>query len=121
MHIKIKKRTNKNGTVVEYVQLIESYVSKEGKRKHRVCFSVGRKDDPKLQEKIEKATFKLAKLGNITSLVNLNEELAHVWSKSVGPCLVFRKLWHDLDFNVIFEGEYHEEIFMMVVSRYPRP
>ena len=117
MHIKTKKRINKNGTVVEYVQLVESYISDEGKHKHKVLFSIGRKDDPKLQEKIEKATFKLAELGKINSLVNLNEELTHVWSKSIGPCLVFRKLWNDLGFNEIFEGKYYEEIFMMVVNR----
>lgn len=117
MHIKRKKRINKNGTIVEYVQLVESYISKEGKHKHRVLFSVGRNDDPKLQKRIEQAAFKLAELGKITSLVNLNEELTHVWSRSIGPCLVFRKLWNNLGFNVIFEGDYHEEILMMVVNR----
>lgn len=117
MHIKTKKRINKNGSVVEYVQLVESYISHEGKHKHKILFSVGRKDDPKLQERIEKATFRLAELGKINSLVDLNKELAHIWSKSIGPCLVFRKLWNDLGFNVIFECEYDEEIFMMVVNR----
>jgi len=117
MHLKTKRRINKNGTVVEYLQIVESYRSSEGKPKHRVILSLGRKDNQKLQEKFSKLTFKLAEITGIKDLVNLNEELLHVWSKSIGPCLVFRKLWNDLGFNVIFEGEYHEEIFMMVVNR----
>jgi len=117
MHLKTKRRINKNGTVVEYLQIVESYRSSEGKPKHRVILSLGRKDNQKLQEKFSKLTFKLAEITGIRDLVNLNEELLHVWSKSIGPCLVFRKLWNDLGFNVIFEGEYHEEIFMMVVNR----
>lgn len=117
MHLKTKKFVNKDGTATEYVQLVESYRSIEGKPKHRVIASLGRKDDPKWQEKISKLTFKLAEITGIKDLVSLNKELAHVWSKSIGPCLVFRKLWNDLGFNVIFEGEYHEEIFMMVVNR----
>lgn len=117
MHLKVKRFKNKNGSTTEYLQLVESYRGLEGKPKHRVIASLGRKDDPKLQEKYAKLILKLAEITGIRGLVNLNEELLHVWSKSIGPCLVFRKLWNNLGFNIIFEGDFHEEIFMMVVNR----
>lgn len=117
MHLKIKKFVNKDGTVTEYVQLVESYRNVEGKPKHRVIASLGRKDDPKLQEKISKLTFKLAEIAGIKDLVDLNKDLTHQWSKSIGPKLVFRKLWNDLKFNEILHGKYHEHIFMMVLNR----
>lgn len=116
MHLKVKRFKNKNGSTTEYLQLVESYRGLEGKPKHRVIASLGRKDDPKLQEKYAKLILKLAEITGIRGLVNLNEELLHVWSKSIGPCLVFRKLWNNLGFNIIFEGDFHEEIFMMVVN-----
>lgn len=117
MHLKTKKFVNKDGTVTEYVQLVESYRSVEGKPKHRVIASLGRKGDPKLQEKISKLTFKLAEMAGIKDLVDLNNDLTHQWSKSIGPKLVFRKLWNDLKFNEILRGKYHEHIFMMVLNR----
>ena len=121
MHLKTKKRVNKNGTTVEYLQIVESYRSKEGKPKHRVILSLGRKDDPKLQEKFSKLTFKLAEITGIRDLVDLNKELLHEWSKSIGPCLVFRKLWNDLGFDLIFDCKYREEIFVLVVNRLCNP
>lgn len=117
MHLKVKKFKNKNGTVTEYVQLVESYRGLEGKPKHRVIASLGRKDAPKLQEKLSCLTHKLAELAGIKDLVDIDKDISLEWSKVIGPTLVFRKLWNDLHLNEILRGEYHEHILMMVVNR----
>ena len=117
MHLKFKKRINKNGTVAEYVQVVESYRSDDGKTKHKVIASLGRKDNPKFEEKMTELTLKLAKLANVTNLVAFKNDLTNVWSKLLGPILVFRKLWKDLGFNDIFDCDYQEHILMMVINR----
>ena len=117
MHLKFKKRINKNGTIAEYVQVVESYRNTNGKTKHKVIASLGRKDNPNFKEKMTALTLKFAQLADINDLVDLKNDLTNVWSKTIGPNLVFRKLWNDLEFNDIFDCDYHEHIFMMVLNR----
>jgi len=117
MHLKTKRRVNKNGTVVEYLQIVESYRSSEGKPKHRVILSLGRKDDPKSKEKLSCLTHKLANIAGIKDLVDPQIDVSLEWSKVIGPNLVIRKLWNDLNLNSILAGKYHEHVLMMVVNR----
>ncbi len=117
MHIKTKKRINKDGSATEYLHLVESYTSKYGKKKHKTIAYLGKKEDPKFQQKMEKLALKLASLTGLCSLEDLNDELSCVWSKNIGPKLVFRKLWNDLKFDLILDGKFHEHIFMMVLNR----
>lgn len=117
MHLKFKKRINKDGTIAEYAQVVESYRSSDGKAKHKVIANLGKKDSSNFKEKMAKLTLKLAQLGDIHNLVDFKSDLTNVWSKTIGPTMVFRKLWNDLGFNDIFDSKYHEHIFMMVINR----
>lgn len=117
MHIKVKKRINKNGTVVEYLQLVESYITDDGKHRHKTIAHLGRKDNSRTFTKLENLLQKIASITGVNDLVNINNDLQNVWSKSIGPKLIFRKSWNDLGFDLIFESKYHEHIFMMVLNR----
>lgn len=117
MHIKPKKHKDKTGKEVEYLQLVESYRTVDGKTKHRLIAHLGRKDDPKFQEKVEKAALKLAEIAGIRDLLATGKDIIPAWSKSIGPKLVIRKLWEDLKLNEILTEEYHEHIFMMTLNR----
>lgn len=117
MHLKTKKHIDSKGNEVEYLQLVESYRSIEGKTKHRVLVHLGRKDNPKLQEKLSRLTHKLADIAGIKDLVDPHKDVLLEWSKAIGPILVLRKLWNDLHLNSILCGNYHEHAFMMTVNR----
>ena len=117
MHIKPKKHKDKTGKEIEYLQLVESYRTVDGKTKHRLIAHLGRKDDPKFQEKVEKAALKLAEIAGIRDLLATGKDIIPAWTKSIGPKLVIRKLWEDLKLNEILSEEYHEHVFMMTLNR----
>ena len=117
MHIKQKKHKDKTGKEIEYLQLVESYRTVDGKTKHRLIAHLGRKDDPKFQEKVEKAALKLAEIAGIRDLLATGKDIIPAWTKSIGPKLVIRKLWEDLKLNEILSEEYHEHVFMMTLNR----
>ena len=116
MYIYRESKIDKDGNKTFYLSLCESYRDENGKPKRRRLFRLG-KDDSILREKMKSLAPKINKIAGLEDVIDLDKDISAQWSKSIGPRLVFRKLWDDLGFNEIFEGKYYEEIFMLVVNR----
>lgn len=117
MYIYRESKIDKDGNKTFYLSLCESYRDANGKPKRRRLFRLGKENDPKLKQKMKALAPKINEIAGLEDVIDLDKDISAQWSKSVGPHLVFKKLWNDLGFNEIFEGKYYEEIFMMVVNR----
>ena len=117
MYLYTIKRKNKDGDYTDYYQLCESYRDEEGKPKRKVLANLGKKDNPNTAKKLQRVVSQLASAARMKDLVDLDTEITTPWSKSIGPKLVARKLWEDLNLDFVFSEKYHEHVFMMVLNR----
>lgn len=117
MYIYEKKRIDKNGNKVSFLQLCISYRDKNGKPKRKTVCHLGKKGDPKIETKLKEMANKLNMTAGIYDAVDIHNDIFTMWSKHIGPKLVFRKLWEDLKFDFILHSNHHEPIFMMVINR----
>ena len=117
MYLYTIKRKNKDGDYTDYYQLCESYRDEEGKPKRKVLANLGKKDNPNTAKKLQRVVSQLASAARMKDLVDLDTEITTPWSKSIGPKLVVRKLWEDLNLDFVFSEKYHEHVFMMVLNR----
>ena len=117
MYIYEKKRTDKNGNKVAYLQLCISYKDNGGKPRRKTILHLGKKGDPNIEIKLKEIANKMNRVAGIYDVVDVHNDIFTTWSKHIGPKLVFRKLWEDLKLDFIFHSKYHEHIFMMVLNR----
>lgn len=118
MYFYTTKKKDKNGNLVEYLQLCRSYRGEDGKPKREVLRTLGRKDDPKVTEEVERFVSKLTGVKTTKELLAfVDDEVTLESSKLLGPNLIFRKLWNDLKLNETLAGEYHEHALLMTVNR----
>ena len=101
MYIYEKKKTDKNGNKVSYLQLCVSYKDNNGKPKRKMILHLGKKGDMKLKEKMKKLASQINELAGIKDVIDIDRDISSLWAKNIGPKLIFRKLWHDLKLNEI--------------------
>ena len=118
MYFYTTKKKDKNGNPVEYLQLCRSYRGEDGKPKREVLRTLGRKDDPKVTEEVERFVSKLTGAKTTKDLIDfVDNEVTLESSKLLGPNLIFRRLWNDLKLNEVLAGEYHEHALLMTLNR----
>ncbi len=118
MYFYTTKKKDKNGNLVEYLQLCRSYRDEDGKPRREVLRTLGRKDDPKVTEEVERFVSKLTGVKTTKDLLDfVDDEVSLECSKLLGPNLIFRKLWNDLKLNEICSKEYREHVLMMTLNR----
>ena len=96
----------KNSHGYKYLQIVES--KREGKKvKQRVLTTLGQLDALSASGKIDDLTRSLAKFSSIRTLIDAHREgtiQAHR-TLSIGPALVFERLWHQLGINEAIKGQ----------------
>ena len=128
MFLRTKKRTGPNDVPYEYLYLVENK-RKNGKVVQKTIASLGRTNDPKFRERMNKLVASLMDNYCDFSLFdfeNLNCNNAKVY----GPLLIFKRLWKELGIGKILkESLYQYEtffdlsdcIFNMILSRLIEP
>jgi len=129
MFARIKNQRNKDGSVRQYLEIVENR-RVDGKVRQRVLANLGRLD--RAQEgQIDALIGSLAKFSIRRALFDAAPDaLSAQWSRDYGPVLVFRRLWEDLGLNgtlaKLLEGskiqhDVEEATFAMVLNRLMDP
>lgn len=128
MFARLKILKNKDGSVRQYLQIVENR-REDGKTKQKVLCTLGRLEE--LQDrKLDRLIDSLAKFTEKRVVLNGAQELFAAWSREYGPVLVFRRLWEKTGLASILEGfvtqtkiEFHvtEAVFAMVLNRLMDP
>jgi hypothetical protein len=96
----------KNSHGYKYLQIVES--KREGKKvKQRVLTTLGQLDALSASGKIDDLTRSLAKFSSIRDLIDAHRQgtiQAHR-TLSIGPALVFERLWHQLGIDETIKGQ----------------
>jgi hypothetical protein len=96
----------KNSHGYKYLQIVES--KREGKKvKQRVLTTLGQLDALSASGKIDDLTRSLAKFSSIRDLIDAHRQgtiQAHR-TLSIGPALVFERLWHQLGIDEAIKGQ----------------
>jgi len=96
----------KNSHGYKYLQIVES--KREGKKvKQRVLTTLGQLDALSASGKIDDLTRSLAKFSSIRAILDAHRDgtvQAHR-TLSIGPALVFERLWHQLGIDVTIKGQ----------------
>lgn len=126
-----KKQKNKDGTVREYLSLVEYIWDKEkGYSKQRHISYLGRTDELLKEGYLDNLVENLCKYTKHKDIVDLSKDIDAEFSKTYGEIVVFRKLWNDLGLKNIIckhfsdsknEIDYVETIFAMVCNRLVDP
>jgi len=130
MFARTKVRYNKDGSKVEYLQIVESYRD-NGKIRQRVICTLGRLDELQDSKQIDRLVEGLVKFSAQQELLSLAQDsLFSEWSREVGPVLVFRRLWENTGLariisnrveNTRIEFDAAEAVFAMVLNRLRAP
>ena len=129
MFCRTKIRRNKDGTTVEYLQIVES-VRQEGKIRQRIICTLGRLDELKDRDitRLAESLQRFTKEKDVTTLAR--DSLSCLWSRPVGPPLVMRRLFEMTGLPDIMAKERSqtkigfdvgEAIFAMVLNRLMDP
>ena len=128
MFVRVKKRQNKDGTIREYLQIVENKRI-DGKIRQKVLCTLGRLDELK-DGQLDRLIESLAKFSESQAVLQEARDLFAEWSKEYGPVLVFRRVWEKVglagilkrlcsesrvEFNVV------EAVFAMVLNRLSAP
>ncbi len=118
MFIREKRRTNKDGSVVTYLQLVESR-RVEGKTRQRVLCTLGRLDDPTLSRRLKGLVETASRYAEVEQLVLSRGVRAR--TATWGPHLVWGRLWGET-VGPIVEGTLGNEraskaVYLMVLHR----
>jgi hypothetical protein len=95
MFARVKSRKNKDGTVREYLQIVENK-RVDGKTQQKVICTLGRLDELREGE-LDRLIDSLAKYTERRAILDGAQELFAAWSKEYGAPIVFRRLWKRLD------------------------
>jgi len=129
MFVKLKNFKNKDGSLRQYVQIVESKRI-HGKPRHMVKMSLGRVDTDEGRKKVDDIISCLESFSNKVTFLDLTKDLKADWSKPYGSYLIFRRLWEEMNFSDVFcdelkdlETEFNvkEAIFNMVLNRLSEP
>ena len=96
----------KNSHGYKYLQIVES--KREGKKvKQRVLTTLGQLDALRSSGKIDDLTRSLAKFASIRTIIDAHREgaLQAHRTLSIGPALVFDRLWHQLGISEAIQGQ----------------
>jgi transposase len=124
------KQKNKDGTLREYLCILESYREKGGKPKQRMIANLGRLGTEITPEKVDTLMEHLEKHASKIQLINILKDLKSKASKSYGEIEIFRKVWKDLGMEKILseklaetekQVDYVEAMFMAVCNRLQDP
>lgn len=126
-----KKQKNKDGTVREYLSLVEYIWDKEkGYSKQKHISYLGRTDELLKDGTLDNLVKNLCKYTKNKSLIDISKDIESEFSKTYGEIVVFKKLWNDLGLNKILykhfsetnkEIDYVETVFAMVCNRLVEP
>ena len=129
MFLKRKISKNKDGSIREYLQIVESRRI-NGEPRQVVLLTLGNVRDPDVQKKRDDLIRVLAESSEKIEILNLENDLSADWSKSWGLGLVFQRLWKESGLRAIFEFEMKDfeveflpdqAIFNMVLNRLSEP
>lgn len=130
MFLKRKLSKNKDGSVREYLQVVESKRI-NGKPRQIVLLTLGNARDPDIQNMRDNLIRVLAESSEKIEILNLDTDLKAEWSKSWGLGLVFERLWKESGLQIIFKSEMKDlekvefsielAIFNMVLNRVSEP
>jgi hypothetical protein len=122
MFIREKRRQNKNGSVVTYLQLVESQ-RVEGRTRQRVLCTLGRTDDPKLASRLDAVVASASRYAEATAL--LVKEGMGVKTQTWGPQLVWERVWQETVGPIVKEALGHDQLaraaYLMVLHRLVDP
>ncbi|NLI13550.1 MAG: IS1634 family transposase [Peptococcaceae bacterium] len=128
MFARVKSRKNKDGTVREYLQIVENK-RVDGKTQQKVICTLGRLDELREGE-LDRLIDSLAKYTERRAILDGAQELFATWSKEYGAPIVFRRLWEkiglatildDLVSHTRIEYKVSETVFAMVLNRLMDP
>ncbi len=124
INVRIKRFKNKNGTVREYLYLVENKrVNNKPKQINVAC--LGRIDKLNDTGQLDKIIKGLVKFSKELSVLKARDELIADWSKQYGPIPIFKHMWKSLGFDKLFasyakEHKYQfdvgETIFSKIIS-----
>jgi transposase len=127
--IRRKLSKNKDGSIREYLQVVESKRI-NGKPRHVVLLSLGNIRNQAVQQMRDNLITTLAATSEKLEILNLEKDVAADWSKSFGLGLIFERLWKESGLQAIFESELKtievefsiaQAIFNMVLNRLSEP
>jgi hypothetical protein len=128
MFARVKTLKNKDGSVRQYIQIVENR-REGGKTKQKVLCTLGRLEE--LQNgQLDRLIDSLAKFTEKRVILNGAQELFAAWSREYGPVLVFRRLWEKTGLAFILDSlvshtkiefSVTEAIFAMVLNRLMDP
>lgn len=128
MFARIKTLKNKDGSVRQYLQIVENR-RENGKTKQKVLCTLGRLED--LQDgTLDRLIDSLAKFTEKRVVLNGAQELFAAWSREYGPVMVFRRLWEKTGLAAILDNfvtqtkiefSVSEAVFAMVLNRLMDP
>lgn len=130
MFVRTKTRINKDGSKVEYLQIVEN-TRVNGKVRQRVICTLGRLDQLQEEGQLERLVEGIVRFTKEQALMLQAEDTLCVeWSKELGLDLVFRRIWEQCGLKEIIEAkvsktkiEYNvaEAVFAMVLNRLSDP
>lgn len=120
-YLRTKTYNNKDGSKREYLFLVESIRTEEGKIRQKVIGNIGRLDILKKSGAIPKLQASLGKfVSGRASLKTIKESPAFRWAKHFGAIYFLRNLWDKWKYKSFFEkylSKWQESIFCMVANR----
>ncbi len=128
MFVRVKRRQNKDGTVREYLQIVENKRI-DGKIRQRVLCTLGRLDQLR-EGQLDRLIDSLAKFSEKQAVLEQAEGLFAEWSRDYGPVHVFRRVWERVGLARILdkfcsesrvEFDVTEAVFAMVLNRLCNP
>lgn len=129
MYTRVMKQKNKDGSLREYLCILESY-RENGKPKQRMIANLGRIGTEVTPEKIDVLMQHLEKHANKVSIINVLKDLESKASLAYGEMLLFRKVWNTLGIDQILrkllsktekQVDYVEAMFMATCNRLKDP
>ncbi|WP_324668870.1 IS1634 family transposase [Geochorda subterranea] len=125
MFVRVNQQRNKDGSVRQYLQVIEA-IRVNGKPRQRVIATIGRWDQPEGRARVDAILEALSQFADKLTVLNLQKDLRGEGGLTWGPVLVFRRLWEELGLARLWgwlweetqvEFDLPEAVFAMVLNR----
>ena len=119
MYIRTIKRKNKDGSVVEYVQLANNVWNKEkGFAQAQVIHSFGRSDqlDVKALKRLIKSVSRFLDPEDSAQIEHKDDDLKLISSKPAGGAYLLKSLWNKLGINELFAEDLDHRSFTAPIA-----